>query len=66
MKQKGWRRFDADEEARLRELAAVASHSEICRAMGRSRASVRNKLRRLGLARTEDLRRELHARAYRR
>jgi hypothetical protein len=58
--------YTREEITRLRELAPVASHGEICRAMGRSRASVRNKLRRLGLARTEELRRELHARAYQR
>lgn len=63
---KAWRAFTAQEVSDMLALARFRSHSQIARTMGRSVASVRNKLRRLGVVRTEAERRANHARAYRR
>lgn len=63
---RSYARFSATETERIAELSPVASHMEISRELGRSLASVRNKLKRMGRSRTVAETRANHARAYQR
>lgn len=61
---KPWRAWSDYEVWWIRSHAAFHSHTEMAAQLGRTRQSVRMKLKTLGLARTEAERRANHARAY--